>query len=404
MRFTIVTPSYGQLDWLELCIASVADQQGVGFIEHIVQDAGTAGIEEFARRMGADFYRDGGKVGRWEGEKVGKCDGESARADGAKVGKFESAKVEGEGKVNEWEGEKVGMWEGEGKVEECEGMKVGAERSEPEIGRCGDQTDWSEATAAERARRRARSTCEGGNVERKGYSLTIYSEKDAGMYDAINKGLRRATGETCAYLNCDEQYLPGTLRWVADYFSHSTETEVLFGAVIITRADGSYVCDRRVMVPTRWHTMVSGNLSIFTSSTFFRRKSVVERGLLFDPQWRVCGDAVWTLRFLEAGLRMEATHKPLSAFAETGVNMSALGNSRAAEENRRLALSAPAAARALKTAVLLAHRLRRWWSGAYMLRSHDYEVYTSTDACNRTCFCVNNPTFRWQMGVDAESA
>jgi len=62
MRFTIVTPSYGQLDWLRLCIASVADQQGVGFIEHIVQDAGTQGIEEFASRLGADFYQDGKKV------------------------------------------------------------------------------------------------------------------------------------------------------------------------------------------------------------------------------------------------------------------------------------------------------------------------------------------------------
>ena len=62
MRFTIVTPSFNQLDWLELCIGSVADQQGVEFVEHIVQDAGTAGIEEFARRLGADFYRDGKKV------------------------------------------------------------------------------------------------------------------------------------------------------------------------------------------------------------------------------------------------------------------------------------------------------------------------------------------------------
>ena len=29
------------------------------------------------------------------------------------------------------------------------------------------------------------------------------------MYDAINRGLRRATGEICGYLNCDEQYLAG---------------------------------------------------------------------------------------------------------------------------------------------------------------------------------------------------
>ena len=343
MRFTIVTPSYGQLDWLELCVASVRDQVATKAetgdlslsagraeaapefsIEHIVQDAGTPGIEDFARRLGAGFYQNGKKA-------------PSAQC-----------------------------------------------------------TCWS-------PRRPVSSNL--GSVDGQlsaGYSLTIYSEKDAGMYDAINKGLRRSTGDICAYLNCDEQYLPGTLRWVADYLSVSPETEVLFGAAIVTRADGSYVCDRRVMVPTRWHTMVSGNLSIFTSSTFFRRKSVVERGLLFDPQWQVCGDAVWALRFLEAGLRMEATHKPLSAFAETGANLSAMGNPRAAEESQRLALSAPGAARLFKPAVLLAYRLRRWWDGAYALKPHQYSIYTSLDILQRRRFNVERPAFRWQMGMGAE--
>jgi hypothetical protein len=278
-------------------------------IEHIVQDAGTPGIEGFAKEMGASFYQDGKKV-------------------------F-SAQHPADGQLSN------------------------------------------------------------------AYSLAIYLEKDEGMYDAINKGLRKASGDICAYLNCDEQYLPGTLEWVAHYFSGSTEAEVLFGAAIVTRADGSYVCDRRVMVPTRWHTMVSGNLSIFTSSTFFRREAVVERGLLFDPQWRVCGDTVWALRLLDAGLRMEASHRPLSAFAETGVNMSAAGNPPAAEEARRLALSAPAAARALKPVVLLAYRLRRWWSGAYALSAHSYAIYTAGNTQQRRLFAVDAPSFRWKMGSKA---
>lgn len=329
MRFTIVTPSFNQLDWLRLCVASVRDQVAKASdecrvtsdegsnaatsplsIEHVVQDAGTDGMEEFAREIEASFHRDGKEV-------------------------------------------------------------------------------FSSQSSV-------------GSNSKAGYSLTIYSEKDAGMYDAINKGLNKAKGDICAYLNCDEQYLPGTLQWVADYFSVTPQTDVLFGAAIVTRADGSYVCDRRVMVPTRWHTMVSGNLSVFTSSTFFRRKSVVERGLLFDPQWRVCGDAVWALQFLEAGLRMESSHKPLSAFAETGANLSASGNPRAAEESRRLALSAPAAVRALKPVVLLAYRLRRWRSGAYALKPHKYAVYTAADARLRRCFNVNEPAFRWQMGAEAK--
>ena len=40
MQFSIVTPSFRNAQWLKLCIASVADQQGVE-LEHIVQDAGS---------------------------------------------------------------------------------------------------------------------------------------------------------------------------------------------------------------------------------------------------------------------------------------------------------------------------------------------------------------------------
>src|SRR5258708_40267565 len=41
--------------------------------------------------------------------------------------------------------------------------------------------------------------------------VQLFAEKDQGMYDAINRGLRRANGDILGYLNCDEQYLPGTL-------------------------------------------------------------------------------------------------------------------------------------------------------------------------------------------------
>src|SRR5579864_8457246 len=48
--------------------------------------------------------------------------------------------------------------------------------------------------------------------------VRAYVEKDSGMYDAINRGYRRAKGDLLAYLNCDEQYLPGALQKVRDFF------------------------------------------------------------------------------------------------------------------------------------------------------------------------------------------
>jgi len=38
------------------------------------------------------------------------------------------------------------------------------------------------------------------------------------MYDAVNPRLPPATGDILAYLNCDEQYLPGALESVRDFF------------------------------------------------------------------------------------------------------------------------------------------------------------------------------------------
>ena len=38
MKFSIITPSFRNSEWLKLCIASVADQSGVE-LEHIVQDS-----------------------------------------------------------------------------------------------------------------------------------------------------------------------------------------------------------------------------------------------------------------------------------------------------------------------------------------------------------------------------
>ena len=56
-------------------------------------------------------------------------------------------------------------------------------------------------------------------------------EKDGGMYDAVNRGYRRAQGDILAHLNCDEQYLPGALKTVHDYFeSHPRVEVVLAGA------------------------------------------------------------------------------------------------------------------------------------------------------------------------------
>src|SRR5438045_1743636 len=63
--------------------------------------------------------------------------------------------------------------------------------------------------------------------------VRAYIEKDAGMYDAVNRGLKHAQGDILAYLNCDEQYLPGALDKVRTFFDAHPEVQIVFGDVVV---------------------------------------------------------------------------------------------------------------------------------------------------------------------------
>ena len=58
------------------------------------------------------------------------------------------------------------------------------------------------------------------------------SEKDKGQTDAINKGMRRATGDICCWINSDDVLLPGALQKVGDFFLAHPETDFLNGLTI----------------------------------------------------------------------------------------------------------------------------------------------------------------------------
>lgn len=61
------------------------------------------------------------------------------------------------------------------------------------------------------------------------YNLRWISEPDHGMYEAVNKGMRLATGEILAYLNSDDLYFPWTLDVVADAFERRPRADFIHG-------------------------------------------------------------------------------------------------------------------------------------------------------------------------------
>jgi glycosyltransferase involved in cell wall biosynthesis len=223
--------------------------------------------------------------------------------------------------------------------------------------------------------------------------VKTFIERDSGMYDAINRGLRRARGDILAYLNCDEQYLPGCLQSVDAFFRAHPAVDVLFGDVVVVNADLDYFFHRKVQVPFRHHIRVS-HLPTLTCATFFRRTILDEHGLFFDSRLRDVGDAEWMLRLLEHGTPMAVLRQFTSVFTMTGKNMGAKPN--AVREIRELQASAPILARILKPLLIVHHRLRRLAGGIYFQRPFSYSIYTHGSPDKRVPYEVTRPRFRWK--------
>ena len=105
------------------------------------------------------------------------------------------------------------------------------------------------------------------------------SAKDRGQTDAINKGLREATGDIVAYLNSDDVYLPHAIRTAADYFAATPECQILYGDAHHLHADGSYMEE----YPTQpWdYQRLFDTCYICQPATFWRRE-VHKRFGFFD--------------------------------------------------------------------------------------------------------------------------
>ena len=151
-------------------------------------------------------------------------------------------------------------------------------------------------------------------------------EKDAGMYDAVNRGFRRGRGELLAYLNCDEQYLPGALRKVSEFFDQHPQVDVVLGDSVVVDKTGGYLSERRSLVPQTLHCHVGGTLSFLTSGLFMRRRVIDEHQLFFDPTLRIVGDCDWSVRGIKAGLRMAVLKDFTSTYTQTGQNMNLEAN------------------------------------------------------------------------------
>jgi polysaccharide pyruvyl transferase WcaK-like protein len=221
--------------------------------------------------------------------------------------------------------------------------------------------------------------------------VKAFIEKDTGMYDAVNRGYRRATGDILAYLNCDEQYLPGALKTVREFFEANPEVEVALAGTVIVDANGEYICHRHSLVP---HPQgIWFRFPLLTSAVFIRRKVIRERGIFFDTRWRDLGDLHWIRALIEQRVPMKVCNMFTSVFADTGENMMLKPNAQRERAETRQMI--PPRVQLLKQFWVAHHRLRRLAAGHFSMQSTNYALYTKNSPEKRITIDVPKPTAVW---------
>lgn len=219
----------------------------------------------------------------------------------------------------------------------------------------------------------------------------LYVECDSGMYDAINRGFARATGDIICWLNSDEQYLEGTLAKVAHYFETHPEIDVLFGDALLISNNGTLISYRRTVQPNPRHIQVA-HLNTLSCATFIRR-SVLNQGFRLDTRWKAIADAVWVVSMLKAGISMAVLREPLAVFTITDKN---LGQTGLAHSEVRIWQKETASESFLPRLYFVVwHRLMKLISGAYWPRSLSTRLYTLASPQKRVALEAHHVGFSW---------
>lgn len=129
------------------------------------------------------------------------------------------------------------------------------------------------------------------------YEVVILSEPDKGLYDAMNKGLRLATGDYLVFLNAgDTLHAADTLETIVR--SAQPLPGVLYGDTAITDEQGKFLHLRRLRPPKKltWKSFRQGMLVCHQA---FYALTDIAKDLPYDPRYRYSADVDWCIRVMK---------------------------------------------------------------------------------------------------------
>lgn len=143
---------------------------------------------------------------------------------------------------------------------------------------------------------------------------TVLSEKDNGIYDAMNKGIRIADGDYIGFINSDDWYECNALNRVISKVE-TQKVDIIYGKM--NMQNGGKACGvfkGKGFTNDIWHTMPFGHPASFV------KKEIYNRIGLFDTKYKIAADYQWLLRAYVAGATAYGIDDIISNFSQNGIS------------------------------------------------------------------------------------
>ena len=151
-----------------------------------------------------------------------------------------------------------------------------------------------------------------------GPKLKVISEKDKGIYDAMNKGVSYASGDLIGMINSDDWYEEDALENVANEYQRQN-LAVFYGMQKLIQNEKEKICW------LKHHQFL--DTQMITFPTCFITKGVYEKFGNYDLQYRSSADYDFILKLFKSGeVDFISIYKVIAAFRLGGMSATNIGN------------------------------------------------------------------------------
>lgn len=169
-------------------------------------------------------------------------------------------------------------------------------------------------------------------------ALKVFSQKDEGLYDAMNIALTRASGEYICFINSGDYLLDEkTLQKVSEQIDSNPEMDVYYGDAIVTFPNGDEIFQTMSLPEEKYdcnmkEILSTARLGLIHQAIFANRKCFQK--IRFDTKYTLRAELDWYYQSIIAGYRFKKINFPVCKYAFGGLSERAMSVEKSITETK----------------------------------------------------------------------